>query len=45
MFSASSASSALRPFDWLRVVASTVEGRQAQGIPSMSRDAVIVVDF
>ena len=34
---------ALRPFDTLGVVPSTVEGRQAQGIPSSSRDALIVV--
>ena len=30
--------SALRPFDELRVVPSPVEGRQAQGVPSLSRD-------
>ena len=37
-----SATSAVRPFDCLRVVPSSIEGRQAQGVPSPSRDAVIV---
>ena len=37
-FQARAGTPALRPFDTLRVVPSTVEGRQAQGIPSVSRD-------
>jgi glycolate dehydrogenase FAD-binding subunit len=41
--SASPASSALRPLESLGVAPSKVEGREPQGIPSLSRDAFIVL--